>query len=321
MFGTVAALTSQLHPRPAVAAFPTVDGAHRYWRLVARATGTEIGSGNGPDNYATIAEVVFRETSGGADIASLATMTGSTPIRSGEEADKAVDGNTSTFWQVIPGSGLDIRWLQFDFGIGVTKYCREIVVTPLSGFHSRCPQEISVQWSDDGSTWSTEWNITTTWGSATPQTFTKPDHTLGAYRRWRVNITDKIANSEAASASELEFRETVGGANALSGGTFTTLTQFGSVPGTYDPDKTQDLNTATLWSAVKPYYEWIAYDFGAGNETAIFEIAWRSRTGGIVNQNPKTVSCEASADGVNWLVHWTDSNATTWTDGEQREYS
>ena len=137
--------------------------AHRYWRLVCRASGagqTVVGLG----------ELEMRTSIGGANVATGGTASASSTYSAAHAAGKAFDGltndtGTGNAWATtgapnVGGAGLgSFGWLQYDFGAGNEQDIVEIVIhCPGSGGMSLNSMVTAwmFQWSDDGSSWTTQ---------------------------------------------------------------------------------------------------------------------------------------------------------------------
>lgn len=123
--------------------------AHRFWRVLI------LTGGNG--SFYAIAELEMATAANGANV-----CTGGTPVKSGErvgfEATKAFDGikgvsGSTNCWSVAQAAN---QYLGYDFGVGVTKDIREIRMWSRGdSFYTQMLQDFRVQYSDDGSTWTT----------------------------------------------------------------------------------------------------------------------------------------------------------------------
>lgn len=143
----------------------TTVGEHRYWRI-------NVSANNGSAGNVAIAEMELRASSGGADL-----TTPYPTLTSGDESSfpfiNALDNNTSTFHQ-WSGSSLP-KYGGVDFQ-AETKDIVEIAITADSTYYARCPKDFNIQWSDDGSAWTTAWSVTgqTGWTSGQTRVFTSP---------------------------------------------------------------------------------------------------------------------------------------------------
>ena len=136
------------HKRRSVvsAAPPDVDVPvpYRYWRLYI----TAIDSGN----IVTMAEVIYRESLGGAAVTG-GTASASSIYDGGFVAANARDANAATSWGSSNTSGP--WWHKVDFGAGNDKaitHC-DIQAQDTFGFYSS-PVTFKMQHSDDDSAWT-----------------------------------------------------------------------------------------------------------------------------------------------------------------------
>jgi hypothetical protein len=127
--------------------------AHRYWRLIASAV-------NGGTNNMVCAEMELRATPGGADQASGGTAL-SSGITGGSPASNAFDNNATTNW--VSNTALQPWWLGYDFGSAVS--VQQVAWQARSTRFDFCPITFNVQYSDDSSSWTTQWSGTWTWSS------------------------------------------------------------------------------------------------------------------------------------------------------------
>lgn len=258
--------------------------AHRYWRVSRRASGD--------NNWANFAEFEMRTSSGGAD------QTGSgTAISSGGNAGNpgnAFDNNTGTFWQISGAAAVAASWLGYDFGSGNDKEIVEIALTPLSGFGLRAFSEFDVQYSDDASTWTTDWSCSYTWTNA-QKVFTKPSAVASRYWRIRSGTTGTL------SCSELELRATPGGADETGSGTAIARTTAGGFPASnaYDNNATTDYVSTS--PGVVADLEYLGYDFGSGVTKDIQEFSWTARDDAFFAQAPASGWLESGPNGTDWL--------------------
>lgn len=116
--------------------------AHSYWRL-------NISANNGDTAYIQFAELQFRATVGGADQCSGGTAIGSSAY-STTPFSQAFDDNTTTTWatdtNVLSG------WIGYAFAAPVEVL--EYVVIAQSATLARSPKEWTLDYSDDGVTWT-----------------------------------------------------------------------------------------------------------------------------------------------------------------------
>lgn len=135
--------------------------AHRYWRLYI--------SASGGSSYIGFAEIELRESAGGSDATGSGTASASQAY-GGYPASAAVDNNTATEWAAYPYGAP--QWWAYDFGSGVTKDIKEIVITPRTTYYTEAPGTFDLQYSDDGSSWTTKHTFSgISWPNANAQTF------------------------------------------------------------------------------------------------------------------------------------------------------
>lgn len=280
--------------------------ARRYWRLVNRFCSDS--------SRVLAAEIELRIAAGGADQTGSGTASASAQ-GVGEEASKAFDNNTGTYWQASTGS--TGAWIQYDFGSGVTKDIVEVAMQPLSGFASRAMIEFDVQSSPDAATWATEWSVSAPGWTNAQRVFTKP--TAANHRYWRLR-PDSLGAGNTMSCGEMEMRSTAGGADQTGSGTASARTTFS----TQTADKAFDNNASTFWSgnADAADSSWLAYDFGAGVTKDIQQISFSARNDGSFfdDQSPRAGWVESSADFINWISRWTFSGLGAWTNGQTKVF-
>jgi hypothetical protein len=250
----------------------------------------------------------MRTTSGGSDVTSSAATIESAH-RTGEDGFHAFDDNLSTYWQADGTSG---QWIGQDFGAGNEKDIVEITMQLLSGVTlSRGMREFDVQYSDDNSTWTTSWSVTTTWPSTAQQTFTKPSAVASRYWRVRCNLT--YAGLSSMSCAEMELRESSGGSDATGSGTASASTTAAGTAAV----NAFDNDTSTIWSGNSDVAasSWLRYDFGSGVTKSIVQVSFTARNDAtLFNQAPASGWVESSTDGVNFLPRISFSGLS-WSQG------
>ncbi|QBQ96288.1 discoidin domain-containing protein [Paraburkholderia pallida] len=143
------------------------SSGHRYWRVRCPTT-YESG------NYMACAELAMHATIGGSNMLTpSSTMTASATI-SGYPTSNAVDGNPSTFWTTggtAPPSGG--HWLACDFGSGAAVTVAEVVYTVRPDTYREDPASLYVDYSDNGTTWTNAWSVSSipSWTAGQTRTF------------------------------------------------------------------------------------------------------------------------------------------------------
>ena len=271
--------------------------AHRYWRVY-------IARNAGDGSWIQFAEVEMRTVAGGADQCVGGTPACSPGLQSGSAAGIFADDGLTSWAQ---WGGTTDKWCSYDFGAGNEKDIVQIAMMGGVGGANRVLGHGWVQWSDDNINWTTAWAISYTGGyvSGTNVLFTKPADADKRY--WRLRPLGGSWNN-VWSMSRLEMRLTEGGADQCAGGTAIAYANNG----TNLPAHAFDGNTATLYAttiAACPDYEYIGYDFGAGNNRDIRSVAISPRQDGFFMQWPKAgVAIESGPDGINWLPRWSPNN-------------
>ena len=130
--------------------------AHTYWRL--NIAGTDTGS------TLTLAEIEMHTSVGGANVA-----TGGTATASSGTASNAFDANNATNWALSSGT---VGWIRYQFASA--QDIVEHTVTAPSATMTNAPNRWTLQYSDDGSNWTTAAvvNGQTGWTSNEKRTFT-----------------------------------------------------------------------------------------------------------------------------------------------------
>lgn len=134
--------------------------SHRYWRIFVVS--------NGGSSSTIINEVEFRSTSGGADATGAGTALGTTT--GGATPASAFDNNTSSTWSV-PATGQ--VWVGYDFGSATA--VAEVSIRGNSSA-STAPVHWTLDWSDDGSAWTTEYSAraVAAWSASETRVYTLP---------------------------------------------------------------------------------------------------------------------------------------------------
>lgn len=125
-------------------AVPAAPAGHRYWRyyITERHDSFAI--------YIGIHETEMRAVAGGPDITGSGTAIASSYYTEGTEAAKAVDNSTDTKWTAFYDPGV---WWGMDFGTPVS--VAEFTISNGADQPTRMPKAFQLQWSDDGSAWTT----------------------------------------------------------------------------------------------------------------------------------------------------------------------
>ncbi len=148
-------------------------GAHRFWRI-------NVTLNNGAGSNWSVAGVQFRNSAGGANVATGGSAAAQTTLGA-FVAGNAFDSNSSTLYAATLSTG----WLRYDFGSGVSHEVVEVVITNrVDGLYSDEMRNFDVQWSDTGidGSWTTAWSVTgqTGWALGESRVFTAPTYSNAA---------------------------------------------------------------------------------------------------------------------------------------------
>lgn len=143
--------------------------AHLYWRLNIAAVdgGTLIG----------IAEIEMRTSPGGANVATGGTATAAAE-QVGSEASKAFDANGATNWLIT--AAVTTGWVRYQFASA--QDIVEHAITAANATPNRTPKNWIIQWSDDGSNWTTAAIV------AGQEAWTASEQRVFTHASWPVNV-------------------------------------------------------------------------------------------------------------------------------------
>lgn len=124
-------------------------GEHLHWRILTHATGggSQVG----------IQEIEFKNTSQGPDLTGTGTTTASSS-QSGQGPEGAFDNVISGAWFSDTGQAVDGQWIAYHFPSAVS--IRYVTVMGSQDYPDRSPTNFEIQYSDDGSAWTTAWAVT-----------------------------------------------------------------------------------------------------------------------------------------------------------------
>ncbi len=152
--------------REAFASFRMVVAlaAHRFWRVLCAAA---------DDNaYCVVSEVEFNGVQATGGTATASSIYGGAWTAAG-----AFDGvkNTDAGWSTATGAGASGAWIAYEYASAL--HVNSVSIYAGSpGNQAHAPRDFSVQSSDDGVTWTTEWSVTgaTGWLAYEQRTFPRP---------------------------------------------------------------------------------------------------------------------------------------------------
>jgi len=286
---------------------PPGGGPHVYWRILIRQSfiaGTAT----------SIQELEYLDTTG-TDLASGGTASASS-VTGANTADKAFDNSHSTAWQSggIPSGAGAPEWLRYQFASGVDPVAIRLTLNEPLG-NSQAPADFDVQYSDNGSTWTTVKTFTAvSWLGLLP-TLSFSLVTGPGYINWRARVNGTQSGA-ATSCASLEMHETVAGADVTSSDQRHGMySDYFSPP--YYGFTAFDRNAGTFWAAANaPPGNWLGNSMG--KQVTIVEIAWQARPDASYTQSPTTVTMQATNDGATWVNIGT-ATFGTWTSAGQKQ--
>jgi hypothetical protein len=151
---------------------PALYPAHRYWRVKVISPLEEV----------HLSEVQFRAIAGTPQVPSGGMWITNSAYHS---ASNLGDGSFSTDWQ--PWNDVVGMYAGYDFGSPVV--VQEVAIAELAG--SIAPTDFSVDYSDDGTTWTTSVSVTgyTSWVASTFSVWAIPASTPFSTYQWYANLT------------------------------------------------------------------------------------------------------------------------------------
>jgi hypothetical protein len=286
-------------------------GSHRYWRLNI----TSAGSGA----YA-FGEVIFATELCGPTVCYGGAAIESSNF-SGHGAANAFDGDPSTFWN--SANATLPQWIGYDLGAGNAAAIVEVRVSAREDDAGQTPTTFDVQYSDDESTWTTLWSVTTGTWDATPasyQSFTlaSAGQSGSHYAYWRVFPTG--GGSGVYSMAEVQFRASQGGASEATGGIATARLIFADSQ-TYGPAAAFDGNASTFYSSTTTSAssdQGLIYHFAT--PVGVAQVAITARNDGNQAQTPTGFNIDRSADGQTWTTAQSFT-ASSWSNGQTQIFT
>ena len=158
------------HPSEAASYSGSPHGSHQYWRISILDVETAT-------TASAIGEVEMRATPSGADQCSGGAASADAVFGAGLEADKAFDNSTTTLWSSTGKGNYNYAWLEYDFGSNVS-VAEFTIRSRHDGFAYTTPERFYIQYSDDGTAWTTAWgpSVQTGWTTSETRTFSDPDY-------------------------------------------------------------------------------------------------------------------------------------------------
>jgi len=134
---------------------------------------------------------------------------------------------------------------------------------------------------------------------------------------WQLNCTGNDGGN-AYGLLQLQFRTSIGGGQAATGGTATASETFDGAGGPYD--LSHALANTGLYSGVDASNpQFLRYHFASAVDIAQIMIQARN-DGGEQDQAPDTFDVQYSDDGTTWTTKWSVSTSG-WGSGETRTFA
>ncbi len=130
---------------------------------------------------------------------------------------------------------------------------------------------------------------------------------MATHRYWRLNVTNTVGGSYLAIA-ELVLAESFLGAQAATGGTASSSSDYGGYPAS----NCFDGNLSSFSHSASGMPQTISYDLGAGNEKDFAQLRITQRSG-QASTAPSTFALQWSDDDSAWTDHITASGIV-WAD-------
>jgi hypothetical protein len=142
---------------------------------------------------------------------------------------------------------------------------------------------------------------------------------MSAHRHWRIYVTQRGTDATYCNIAEIKYRITAGGATVTGSGTASASSSQGAG---FDAGKAYDTSHGTCWAMQtgSNVPEWNAYDFGAGNDKDIVEVAITGLNFAGY-QTPRGFDIQHSDDGTNWTTALSVTGLSAWANNETRTYT
>jgi hypothetical protein len=285
-----------------------VASAHKFWRVLISGNRNPMDSGNG---YTGLREVEMIDESG-SDATTGGTAFASSIYSSGYQATAAFDNLDATSWYSVAGSPLSASSTQhigYEFASPVDV---KTVTIKASSDLSSIPRDFVVQWSDNGTSYTTSATyMATDLTNNVKQSFAAVRAPIARnadqHHYWRVAVT-KSRSDRKAYMNEIVFHS---GSTVLpvSSGGLTIGNGKNNVGLAFDGD----VSTYTPAADIPAYY-----GYGFTTPVAVSHIGLIPYADGY---EPVDIQIQWSDDGSSWSNPVSHLNLPTWTNRDPREYS
>jgi hypothetical protein len=304
---------------------PPPADTHRYWRINI----TAVASGG----IAALGEVEMYETEFGPNV-----ITGGTASADSEFNASFVAGNASNGKYIDNPWGSSSaalpHWWRYDFGSGNDVAINAIGIMARAGSLETMPTAFDVQYSDDGSSWTTAWSESgVSWPTAyrfqkfVNPSWTEPGYTgspHGSHTHWRyfVGINDTGSTTGFTSNSEVEWRATPGGGDQATGGTPATGGDFSA---SFPIANSYDNNNSTVWASGSTGGDagangrWNGYGFASA--VSVGQLMIRSRGDTTPDSSPEDFLIQYRDGSGPITTAWSVTGSSGWGLGETRTFT
>lgn len=255
-------------------------GAHSYWRILVSAV-------DGSTTNTSIAQFDFAAVVDGPLLTLDTANASASSTTSGHLAAAGFDENNATFWQGATSTG---EWLAYHFVDAPTEIMEVFLTSADAGDPTQMPATFDVQYSDNGSSYTTAWTVTgsTGWTSIEQRHYTDPGVTIagpvttftqlsdvpasytgGAGKQVRVNATEdglEFANTNADFGCFIAGKPTTTEKVVR----FIVATPFTILTGTHQGSADAASTASKVFSFTKNGTEFLTATFAAAGSTATF---------------------------------------------------
>jgi hypothetical protein len=285
--------------------------AHRYWRVYVTAVQSA--------GYTSCMELYLRTSIGGSNVATGGTASASS-VGFGWTAAGAFDGTTAGNGWHSGNNALPTtpEWLQYDLGSGNDKDIVEFAWAVRPGNEtSQAPKDLQLQYSDNGSSWTTLYTRTgeTSYSSGETRSWSSSTTVPALKEAWRLNVS--AVETGVPGVAELKMYTSIGGTNQCTGGTPAASSEFGS---SWIASKAFDADVSTFWDAASAPPQWVSYRFASAKDIVQYKIT--APGGGNQINAPKSFTLEYSDGSGGWTVADTQTSLANWAAGnEERTFT